>query len=154
MANNYEQGATSVPASCLAAGGAQAAEEILEHLTQILEYVDYFDSDDRPQRFDDFYSGCLDVQAQSDGSLYIASGDEYFCAKSFDYLIEKLAERNLILKSFGIQIAYTCSKPRPDEFGGTYFRAFPCGKVLAMGTQLDDLTDEQFEQIYRIRTGV
>ena len=148
MANNYAQGATLVPASCFAAGGAQAAEEILEQLTQIL------DSEDRPQEFDDFYSDCLDVQAQSDGSLYIVSGDEYFCAESFDYLIEKLAERNLILKSFGIQIAYTCSKPRPDEFGGTYFRAFPCGKVLAMGTQLDDLTDEQFEQIYRIRTGV
>ena len=147
MANNYEQGATFVPASCLAAGGAQAAEEILEQLTQILV------SEDPPQEFDDFYSGCLEVQAQSDGSLYMASGDEYFCAESFDYLIKKLAERNLILKSFGIQIAYTCSKPRPDEFGGTYFRAFPCGKVLAMGTQLDDLTDEQFEQIYRIRTG-
>ena len=60
MANNYAQGATLVPASCFAAGGAQAAEEILEQLTQIL------DSEDRPQEFDDFYSDCLDVQAQSD----------------------------------------------------------------------------------------
>jgi len=147
MANNYEQGATIVPASCLAAGGAQAAEEILGKLAHIL------DSDDRPEEFDDFYAGSLEVQAQSNGSLYIASGDEYFCAESFDYLIEKLAERNLILKSFGIQIACTCSKLRPGEFGGIYFRAFPCGRVLAMGTQLDDLTDEQFEQVYRIRSG-
>ena len=147
MANNYEQGATVVPAECLAEGGARAAEEILEQLQVIL------DSDECPQDFEDFYQGCFEVQAQSDGSLYISSGDEYFCAQSFDYLVEKLAARNLILKSFGIEIAYTCSKPRPNEFGGTYFRAYPCGKVLALGTQLDDLTDEQFEQIYRIRTG-
>jgi len=149
MANNYDQGATLVPASCLAEGGAQAAEEILEKLSHILCNED----EDRPEDFYDFYADGLEVQAQSDGSLYISSGDEYFCAESFDYLIEKLAERNLILKSFGIQTAYTCSKLRPDEFGGTYWRAFPCGKVLAMGTQLGDLTDEQFEQIYRIRTG-
>ena len=148
MANNYEQGATFVPNDCLASGGAQAAADILLELAEILE------SDERPKEYDDFYEDCLDVEPQDDGSLYISSGDEYFCAESFDYLVEKLAERKMILKTFGIQIAYTCSKLRPDQFGGTYFRAYPCGKVLAMGTQLDDLTDDQFEQIYRIRTGV
>lgn len=147
MANNYDQGATIVSSSCLAEGGAKAAEEIVEQLQEIL------DSADCPTDLEDCCIGGLEAEAGSDGSLYICSGDEYFCCFSFEYLVEKLAERNLVLKSFGIQISHTCSKLRPDEFGGTYFRAYPCGKVLAMNTQLDDLTDEQFEQIYRIRTG-
>ena len=148
MANNYDQGATIVPAECLAPGGAEAAAGILLELAEILE------SDERPKEFDDFYEGCLDIEPQSDGSLYISSGDEFFCFASFDYLVEKLAERNLILKSFGIQVAWTCSKLRPDEFGGTYHRAYPCGKVLSISTNFGSLTDDQFEQIYRISTGV
>ena len=148
MANNYDQGATIVPAECLAPGGAQAAAEILLKLAEILE------SDERPVEYEDFYPDCLDVEPQSDGSLYISSGDEFFCLASFDYLVEKLSERNLILNSFGIQVAWTCSKLRPDEFGGTYHRAFPCGKVLSISSNYGSLTDEQFEQIYRIRFGV
>ena len=82
MANNYDQGATFVPAECLAPGGAQAAAEILLKLAEILE------SDERPVEYDDFYEGCLNVEPQSDGSLYISSGDEFFCFASFEYLIE------------------------------------------------------------------
>ena len=78
MANNYDQGATFVPAECLAPGGAQAAAEILLKLAEILE------SDERPGEYDDFYEGCLNVEPQSDGSLYISSGDEFFCFASFE----------------------------------------------------------------------
>lgn len=154
MANNYESGATRVPAECFAPGGAQAAVLINEELQNILE------QDDRPEEFDDFCAGCLDLEASDDGSLYLASGDEYFCPMSFEYLIEKLAERKLLLKSFGLGVAFYCSKLRPDErwlalsrqrHGGVYYRALPDGEVLALSTQLDCLTDEQFRHLVNVR---
>lgn len=152
MANNYESGAAHVPAECFAPGGAEAAAHINAELQEILEQeLEAWFQDDRPQEYDDFYTGCLQTEAGSDGSLYIASGDEYFCFSSFEYLIDKLAERKLLLKSFGISIAYYCSKLRPDEHGGVYYRAFPDGEVLAISTCLDDLTDEQFRHLVDVR---
>lgn len=145
MANNYESGATLVPADCFAPGGAEAAVLINGELQDILE------RDDRPAEFDDFYAGCLDLEMSADGSLYLASGDEYFCPMSFEHLIEKLAERKLITKSFGLSVAYYCSKLRPDEHGGAYYRALPSGEVLVISTQLDDLTDEQFRHLTNVR---
>jgi hypothetical protein len=146
MANNYESGATRVPADCFAIGGAEAAVLINGELQDIL------DQDDRSEEFEDFYAGCLDVEMGGDGSLYISSGEEYFCSLSFEYLVEKLAERKLLLKSFGLSVAYYCSKLRPDEHGGVYYRALPSGEVLAISTQLDDLTDEQLQSICDLRT--
>lgn len=145
MANNYESGATQVPAACFAPGGAEAAVQIYSELQELLA------QDDRPKEYDDFYGDCLDLEAGGDGSLYLASGDEYFCPLSFEYLIEKLAERKLLLKSFGLSIAFYCSKLRPDEHGGVYYRALPTGEVLALSTQLDDLTDEQFRHLVDVR---
>ncbi len=146
MANNYESGATHVPADCFAPGGAEAAVLINGKLQDILA------QDDRPEEFDDYYAGCLDTEMGSDGSLYLSSGDEYFCSQSFEYLVEKLAERKLLLKSFGLSIAYYCSKLRPDEHGGVYYRAMPSGEVLAISTQLDGLTDEQLQNICDLRS--
>ena len=145
MANNYESGATLVPANCFAPGGVEAAVLINGELQDILS------QGDRPEEFDDFYAGCLDLEMGGDGSLYISSGDEYFCPLSFEYLIEKLAERKLLLKSFGLSIAFYCSKLRPDEHGGVYHRAMPSGEVLAISTQLDDLTDEQLRHLVNVR---
>lgn len=145
MANNYESGATRVPADCFAPGGAAAAVLINGELQDILE------QNDRPAAFDDFYAGCLETEMGGDGSLYLASGDEYFCSLSFEYLVERLAERQLLIKSFGLSIAYYCSKLRPDEHGGVYYRAFPSGEVLALSTQLDCLTDEQFRHLANVR---
>lgn len=145
MANNYESGATRVPADCFAPGGAEAAVLINGELQDILS------QDDDPAEFEDFYAGCLDLEMDGDGSLYISSGDEYFCPLSFEYLIEKLAERKLLLKSFGLSVAYYCSKLRPDEHGGVYYRALPSGEVLAISTQLDCLTDEQFRHLVNVR---
>lgn len=145
MANNYEAGATLAPADCFAPGGAEAAVLINGELQDIL------DQDDRPDEFDDYYAGCLDLEMGGDGSLYISSGDEYLCYNSFEYLIEKLAERKLLVKSFGLQIAFTCSKLRPNEHGGVYYRALPSGEVLAISTQLGDLTDEQFRHLVNVR---
>ena len=151
MANNYESGATHVPVDCFAPGGAEAAVLINGELQDIL------DQDDRPEEFEDFYAGCLYLEMGGDGSLYLASGEyissgeEYFCPLSFEYLIEKLAERKLLLKSFGLSVAYYCSKLRPDEHGGVYYRALPSGEVLVIGTQLDDLTDEQFRYLTNVR---
>lgn len=145
MANNYESGATRVSAGCFAPGGAEAAVLINGELQDIL------DQDDRPEEFDDFCTGCLDLEMGGDGSLYLSSGDEYFCSRSFEYVIEKLAERKLILKSFGLSVAYYCSKLRPDEHGGVYYRALPSGEVLAISTQLDDLTDEQLQSLCDLR---
>ena len=145
MANNCESGATHVPADCFAPGGAEAAVLINGELQDILS------QEDRPEEFDDFYAGCLDVEMGRDGSLYLSSGEEYFCSPSFEYLIEKLAERKLLSKSFGLQIAYYCSKLRPDEHGGVYYRALPSGELLSIGTQLDDLTDEQFRHLVNVR---
>ena len=145
MANNYESGATHVPADCFAPGGAEAAVLINGELQDIL------DQDDRPEEFDDFYAGNLDLEMGGDGSLYISSGDEAFCYSSFEYVIEKLAERKLLIKSFGLSVAYYCSKLRPDEHGGVYYRALPSGEVLAISTQLDDLTDEQLRQLVNVR---
>ena len=147
MANNYESGATHVPAKCFAPGGAEAAVLINSELQDIL------DQDDRPEGFDDFYAGCLDVEMGGDGSLYISSGDEYFCSLSFEYLIEKLAERKLLINSFGLSVAFYCSKLRPDEQGGVYYRALPSGDVLAISTQFDDLTDERLRQLVNVRDG-
>lgn len=146
MANNYESGATRVPADCFAPGGAEAAVLINGELQDILS------QDERPEEFDDFYADCLDLEMGGDGSLYISSGDEYFCSSSFEYLVEKLAERKLLLKSFGLSLAYYCSKLRPDEFGGIYYRALPSGEVLCISTQLDDLTDEQLQSICDLRS--
>lgn len=145
MANNYESGATHVTADCFAPGGAETAVLINGELQDILS------QEDRPEEFEDFYSDCLDVEMGSDGSLYISSGDEYFCSPSFEYLIEKLAERKLLIKSFGLSVAYYCSKLRPDEHGGVYYRALPSGEVLAISTQLDDLTDEQLRHLVNVR---
>ncbi len=145
MANNYESGATRVPAACFAPGGAEAAVLINGELQDILA------QDDRPDEFDDYHIGCLDTEMGADGSLYLSSGDEYFCYPSFEYLIEKLAERKLIAKSFGISVAYYCSQLRINEHGGCYYRAMPSGEVLAIGTQLDDLSDEQFRQLVNVR---
>jgi len=146
MANNYECGATHVPADCFAPGGAEAAVLINGELQDILE------QDDRPEEFDDaYYAGCLDTEMGADGSLYLSSGDEYFCQMSFEYLIAKLAERKLITKSFGISTAYYCDKLRPDEHGGIYWRALPSGEVLSISTQLDCLTDEQFRHLVNVR---
>jgi len=146
MANNYESGATHVPADCFAPGGVEAAVLINGELQDILY------QDDRPEEFDDFYAGCLDLEMGGDGSLYLSSGDEYFCSQSFEYLIEKLAERKLLLKSFGLSVAYYCSKLRPDEHGGVYYRALPSGEVLCISTQLDDLTDEQLQSLCDLRS--
>lgn len=145
MANTYELGATRIPADCFAPGGAEAAVLINSELQGILERYD------RPEEFDDYCAGCLDTEMGADGSLYLSSGDEYFCPMSLEYLIEKLAERKLITRSFGLSVAYYCSKLRPDEHGGTYYRALPSGEVLAIGTQLDDLTDEQFRYLTCVR---
>jgi hypothetical protein len=145
MANNYESGATLVPASCFAPGGAEAVVLINGELQDILE------QDDRPEEFDDYCAGCLDTEITGDGSLYLAGGDEYFCGLSFEYLIEKLTERKLLLKSFGISVAYYCSKLRPGEHGGVYIRALPSGEILTISTQLDDLTDEQFRHLANVR---
>jgi hypothetical protein len=145
MANNYESGATHVPAECFAPGGAEAAVLINGELQDVLE------QEDRPEEFDDFYAGCLDLEMGGDGSLYLASGDECFCSSSFEHLIEKLAERKLLLKSFGLSVAYYCSKLRPDEHGGVYYRALPSGEVLAISTQLDCLTDEQLRHLVNVR---
>ena len=145
MANNYESGATRVPADCFAPGGAEAAMLINNELQDILM------RDDCPEEFDDFYAGGLDLEAGGYGALYIASGDEYFCPLSFEYLTQKLAERKLLLKSFGLSVAFYCSKPRPDEHGGVYYRALPNGEVLVISTQLDDLTDEQFRYLINVR---
>jgi hypothetical protein len=145
MANNYESGATLIPAACFAPGGAETAVLINGELQDILE------QNDRPTAFDDYYAGCLDTEMTGDGSLYLAGGDEYFCGLSFEYLIEKLAERKLLLKSFGISVAYYCSKLRPGEHGGVYYRALPSGELLSIGTQLDDLTDEQFRHLVAMR---
>lgn len=146
MASNCESGATRVPADCFAPGGAEAAVLINGELQDIL------DQDDRPEGFDDFYAGCLDLEMGGDGSLYLSSGYEYFCSQSFEYVIEKLAERKLLLKSFGLSVAYYCSKLRPDEHGGVYYRALPSGEVLCISTQLDDLTDEQLQSICDLRS--
>lgn len=145
MANNYESGATLVPADCFAPGGAEAAVLINSQLQDIL------DQDDRPDEFDDFYAGCLNLEMSADGSIYLSSGDEYFCYPSLEHVVSKLAERQLLTKSFGLSIAYTCNKLRPGEFGGVYYRAFPDGTVMAIGTQLDDLTDEQFRLLANLR---
>jgi len=145
MANNYESGATIVPADCFAPGGAEAAVLINCELQGILE------QDDRPEEFDDFSAGNLDTEMLGNGSLYLASGDEYFCYPSFEYLIEKLAERKFLIKSFGIQVAYYCSKLRPDEHGGIYYRALPSGEIASINTCLDDLTDEQFLDVVDAR---
>ena len=145
MANNYESGATQVPADCFAPGGAEAAVLIYGELQDILS------QDDRPEEFDDFYADCLDLEMGGDGSLFLSSGSEYFCPLSFDYLIEKLTERKLLLKSFGLAVAFYCTKLRPDEHGGIYYRALPSGEVLAISTQLDDLTDEQFRHLLNVR---
>jgi hypothetical protein len=133
MANNYSQGATFVPASSLAPGGAQAAEAILGGL-----YESVFHSED-----DDYAYGGLEVESTDKGDLYITSGDEYFCLNSFKYVVEKLAEKQLILESFGIEVAHYCSKLRPDEFGGSYYRAMPDGSVIAVHTSMDDIPDSK-----------
>ena len=145
MANNYESGAALAPAECFAPGGAEAAVLINGELQDILA------QDSCPGDFDDFINDCLDIEMSADGSLYIASGSEFFCYPSFEYLIGKLAERKLILKSFDIQIAFTCSKLRPGEHGGVYYRALPDGEILAISTQLGDLTDEQLRLLVNIR---
>jgi hypothetical protein len=141
MANNYESGAALIPAKCFAPGGAEAAVLINGELQDILA------QDSCPDDFDEYISDCLDTEMTADGSLYISSGSEFFCYPSFEYLISKLAERKLILKSFDIQIAFTCSKLRPGEHGGAYYRALPDGEILAISTQLGDLTDEQLRQL-------
>ena len=145
MANNYETGAAHIPADCFAPGGAEAAVLINGDLQCLLT------EDERPAELEDFYASGLEVEMGRDGSLYLSSGDEYFCSPSFEYLIEKLAERKLLSKSFGLQIAYYCSKLRPDEHGGVYYRALPSGELLSIGTQLDDLTDEQFRHLVNVR---
>jgi len=138
MANNYSQGATLVPASSLAPGGAQAAEAILRDL-----YEAVFHSED-----DDYVYGGLELEATDKGDLYISSGDEYFCYESFRYLVEKLAEKQLIVKSFGIEVAHYCSKLRPDEFGGSYYRAMPDGTVIAVQTSMDHIPDSKLVEMY------
>jgi hypothetical protein len=141
MANNYETGANLIPAKCFAPGGAEAAVLINGELQDILG------QDSRPEDFDDFCADSLNTEMTGDGSLYISSGSEFFCYPSFEYLISKLSERKLILISFDIQIAFTCSKLRPGEHGGVYYRALPNGEILAISTQLGDLTDEQLRQL-------
>lgn len=133
MANNYSQGATFVPASSLAPGGAQAAEAILRDL-----YESVFHSED-----DDYEYGGLELESTDKGDLFITSGDEYFCLNSFKYVVEKLAEKQLILESFGIEVAHYCSKLRPDEFGGSYYRAMPDGSVIAVQTSMNSFTDDE-----------
>ena len=146
MANNYESGATFVPAECFAPGGAEAAVLINGELQDIL-----YQDDELPKEFDDFFIDGLKLEMCSDGSLYIASGEELFCFESFQYVVNKLAERKLLLQSFSFSVAFYCSKMRADEFGGTYYRAFPNGEVLALGTQLADLPDEQFRHLVDFR---
>ena len=145
MANNYETGAAHIPADCFAPGGAEAAVLINGDLQYLLT------EDERPAELEDFYASGLEVEMGRDGSLYLSSGEEYFCSPSLEYLIEKLAERKLIHKSFGLQIAYYCSKLRPDEHGGVYYRALPSGELLSIGTQLDDLTDDQLRHLVNVR---
>lgn len=145
MANNYESGATRVPADCFAPGGAEAAVLINGELQDTLN------SDDPPAEYDDCFIGGLELEMGGDGSLYVSSGCEYFCLSSFEHLVEKLAERKLILKSFGLSVAFFCDKLRTDEHGGFYCRALPSGEVLAISTQLDDLTDEQLRRLTQYR---
>lgn len=144
MANNYESGAALIPAKYFASGGAEAAVLINGELQDTL-------AQDFPEGFDDFVAGCFNTEMCGDGSLYISSGSDFFCFSSFEYVINKLAERKLILISFGIQIAFTCSKLRPGEHGGAYYRALPNGEILSINTTLDHLTDEQLRDLIYTR---
>ena len=145
MANNYHSAANLIPAKCFAPGGAEAAVLINGELQDILG------QDSRPEEFDDFCADCLNTEMTSDGSLYISSGGEFFCYPSFEYLISKLSERELILISFGISIAFTGSNFRPGDHGGVYYRALPDGEILGISTWLSDLTDEQLRQLIYTR---
>ena len=121
MANNYSTGATIVPSDCLAPGGAKRMVEIWESFAE------------REDDLADWHYG-LYLEAQSDGSLYLASDEEWFSEESFIGLVRAAAKESLIVKSFGISIAYFCSKLRADEFGGTYFRATTDGIVMGICT--------------------
>jgi hypothetical protein len=139
MANNYIQGASLVPASSLAPGGAQAACDILQHI-----HDEYVKEGELEGELEYCEPSSLELAATDKGDLYIASGDEYFCLDSFMYVVKKLAEQQLILESFGIEVAHYCSKLRPFEFGGSYFRAMPDGSVITVLTDvIYDLPDDK-----------
>ena len=138
MANNYSQGATFVPASSLAPGGAQAACDILQRI-----HDEYVKEGELEGELQDCEPSSLELEATDKGDLFITSGDEYFCLNSFKYVVEKLAEKQLILESFGIEVAHYCSKLRPDEFGGSYYRAMPDGSVIAVQTSMNSFTDDE-----------
>lgn len=131
MANNYEEAATVVRSDALAPNGAVRIQEL---------FMAIADNSDE-------WCGGLDVQAQPDGSLYISSSDDWFAYDAFCELISDAAKESLLLKSFGVGVAWYCSKLRPDEFGGAYHRVLPSGEVLSVTTCLEHKTDEQLRAI-------
>ena len=138
MANNYSVGATIVPSDCLAPGGAKRMVEIWQSFSE------------REDDLADWYYG-LDLEAQSDGSLYLSSDEEWFSHECFEELVNAAAKEHLIVQSFGISVAFFCSKLRPDEFGGDYLRAMPTGEVIYISTHgLREATDEQIRAIQEL----
>ena len=127
MADNYSQASTFIPQACLAPGGAKRMIEILDLIED---------------------NGGLQLEACSDGGLYMTSDDEYFSEDCFCELVKAAAKEVLIVLSFGISVAYTCSKLRPDEFGGSYLRAMPNGEVVSISTfLLENYNDQVLMQI-------
>lgn len=138
MANNYSVGATIVPSDCLAPGGAKRMVEIWQSFSE------------REDDLADWYYG-LDLEAQSDGSLYLSSDEEWFSDDCFRELVSVAAKEDLIVKSFSISVAHFCSKLRPDEFGGDYFRALPNGDVICISSSfLACATDEELGAIHSL----
>ena len=134
MANNYEEAATIVSAQALAPGAAKRIQEIFLQMEE-----EGMDTNE--------WTGGLQVEAQPDGALYIASDDEWFSYDTFTTLMEKAAEEQLLLHSFGISVAWYCSKLRPDEFGGAYHRVLPTGEVLSISTCLSEKSDEEIRAL-------
>lgn len=146
MTSFSETGAALIPAECFAPQGAKTA------LIIYLELQEQLYQDNPPPEFQDFLVGGLNLEITDNGCVYICSGEDDFCFRSFEYLVEELSDRNMLVKSFGLSTAFYCNKLRPGEHGGAYYRALPSGEILSLSTQaLDDLTDEQFRHLVNVR---
>lgn len=128
MANNYSLGANKVE---LNTGELEVFNKIMECMEEIEEFVD--DVEVVKSKYGtDLFNAVSEIYKSNEvedfgigfnyevteGSLYVSDTGETYNMELVSDVIELVLERSQSNKGVGLEMAFTCSKPRSGEFGG------------------------------------
>jgi hypothetical protein len=102
MADNYTQSSSFI---LVPNDKMELAREIIENVKKEFQEVDDIEFPE------------INIES---GAIWLHN-NEYFCPEGAEYLVRKLVEELELPGVHVVSWAYTCSKPRIDEFGGGAF---------------------------------